>query len=461
VPSIQGVTFVFTRIPLLVIVALLFTVPSAWAQNWSFDARRIGLGSPGGGQNVGSTMIQEESKYRVIPLPFGLIQVFSDIDRLNPSTDEFDLVRGIELMASPLHYTFNRDTSTTGAGDFVVDVRNGDLSRDLNDYKGFIPVNQPASEGLYAGNWGGTIKVSRGPGAAFHGIYVGAGPYISTRTEPTVDDRLTHILSAAERVYEPNAQLTAADVTQFQAALAVTGGYRGRFALPSGVGLGSDREGVYVAFNYNYLKGFRYEDMDARLRLDTDRSGLLTVNLTLPPPLLISRTNASDGKGIALDFGVGAVISNWEFGVGANGISNHLDWSDVEQTPYFQRTLISVTGGADLIESVPVPVADVRVELPVDFKANVGYDVDRWAAVAEFGNGFNGQSFHGGGEYRFGRIDVRGGGVYSRALWNPAVGVGFNMSQRVGLDVALYSNSANVERKRNPALAFSIRLNRL
>jgi len=34
------------------------------------------------------------------------------------------------------------------------------------------------------------------------------------------------------------------------------------------------------------------------------------------------------------------------------------------------------------------------------------------------------------------------------------------MSPRTSLDVALYSNSANVERKRNPAIAVSLRFNR-
>ena len=71
-----------------------------------------------------------------------------------------------------------------------------------------------------------------------------------------------------------------------------------------------------------------------------------------------------------------------------------------------------------------------------------------------------GQIFHGGAEYRFGPIDVRGGAVYSRELWNPAAGVGFNIGPRISLDVALYSSSANVERERNPAIAVSLRFNR-
>ena len=61
---------------------------------------------------------------------------------------------------------------------------------------------------------------------------------------------------------------------------------------------------------------------------------------------------------------------------------------------------------------------------------------------------------------RFGTIDLRGGAVYSREMWNPAGGVGLHISPRVGADVALYSNSANIERKRNPSVAVSLRLNR-
>jgi len=435
-------------------------VNTASAQNWSFDARKVGLGSPSGGENLGSKMIEEEREYRSIVLPFGLIQVFRDFKKLNPSNDEFDLVRTIEFAAAPIHYTLGRDSSDSKADDFFVDIGNGELSRDLNDYKGFIPVNQPAFAGLTAPNWGKTFKVRQGSGGSFQGVYVGAGPYISMRTAPVIDERLISVLSVGERVYVPNAQLTASNTTQGQLAMAVAGGYRGRFAWPSGAGGGSDREGLYLAANYNYLHGFRYEDIDFRVRMDTDRVGLLTVNPLLPAPLFISRTNAESGTGMAIDTGVGAVVNNWELGFGANGLGNRLNWTDVQRTTYVNQSLVTGSGNGDLDEGLPVSVADVRVELPIDYRANVGYDVERWAAVAEFGRGFQGKSFHGGGEYRFGAVDVRGGAVYSREMWNPATGVGFNMSPRASLDLALYSNSANVERKRNPAVAVSVRFNR-
>lgn len=192
--------------------------------------------------------------------------------------------------------------------------------------------------------------------------------------------------------------------------------------------------------------------------MDTDGSGLLTVNPLLPPPLLVSRTSAESGTGMAIDIGMGAVVNHWAFGIGANGLGNRIDWSDAERTAYFHTNIL--TGAGDLIEGVAVPVGKVRVELPVDYRANVGYDVDRWAAMVEFGRGLQGTSFHGGGEYRRGAIDVRGGAVYSRELWNPAGGVGLNLSRRLSLDMAAYSHSANLERKRNPAIAVSVRFNR-
>jgi hypothetical protein len=278
------------------------------------------------------------------------------------------------------------------------------------------------------------------------------------RTVPTIDESLISILSPGAAVYLPNTALNATNTTEGQLALAIAGGYRGRFAWAPGVGGGTDRDGLYVAANYNYLHGFRYEDIDFRLRMDTDGAGLLTVNPLLPPPLFVTRTNAESGVGMAIDVGVGAVVNNWELGFGANGLGNRIEWTDVERTTYFHSNLVS--GDGDLTEGVPVPVGDVRVELPIDYRANLGYDVERWAAVAEFGRGYQGTSFHGGAEYRFGPIDLRGGAVYSRELWNPAGGVGFNMSDTASLDVAVYSNSANVERKRNPAIAVSLRFGR-
>lgn len=442
-------------------VVCLASATQASAQNWSFDARKVALGSPGSGENLASKMIEEESEYRAVVLPFGLIQVFRDFDRLDPTKEDFDVIRTMEYAASPIHYTFGRDAVTTGQvsrstalNNFVTDLRNAELNRDLNRYRGLAPANQPRAEGLASPNWGKTFKVRQGPAGAFHGIYVGAGPYLAMQTEVSFDQQLIDILGSETDVYVPNTALRLGNTTRGQMALAITGGYRGRFALPAGT---SDRDGIYVAANYNYLHGFRYEDVNLALRLDTDRIGLLTVNPVLPSPLVVRRDNATEGTGRAIDTGVGVVLNRWEVGFGVNGIANRIDWTNVERTTYSLGN--PFLGDSDFAESVPTFIGDAALTLPVDYRGNVGYRADKWSAIAEAGNGYGGTSFHGGYEYRFDALAVRGGGVYSREMWNPAGGVGINMGSRAAVDLAVYSNSANVERKRRAAVAVSLRFN--
>lgn len=448
------------RCALSLAVCVMFATP-ALAQNWSFDARKVALGSPGSGENLASKMIEEENEYRSIVLPFGLFQVFRDFDRLNPTKDNFDVIRTMEYAASPLHYTFGRDAVTAGQvngstalNNFVTDIRNATLSNDLNRYRGMAPSNQPRAEGLASPNWGKTIKVRQGPGGAFHGVYVGAGPYLAMQTDVNFDDKLISVLGSPVDVYLPNDQLRLGSATRGQMAMAITGGYRGRFALPSS---SSDRDGVYVAANYNFLKGFRYEDVNLALRLDTDRTGLLTVNPFLSSPLVVSRDNATSGTGRAIDLGVGVVRNHIEAGVGVNGIANRINWTNVERTTYSLGN--PFFGESDFVESLPSLVGDKALTLPVDVRGNLGYRADKWSAVAEGGKGYGGKSFHGGYEYRFSALAVRGGGIYSRQMWNPSAGVGINLGRRLAFDMAMYGNAANIERKRHPALAVSLRFN--
>ena len=108
---------------------------------------------------------------------------------MNPAENDFDLVRTIEYAASPIHYIFGRDSSDTGQ-QFVTDIRNGELSRDLNSYRGFSLPGSVSAEGLALPSWGGPSKLSQQPNGSFHGIYVGAGPYFSIKTDATIDPGL-------------------------------------------------------------------------------------------------------------------------------------------------------------------------------------------------------------------------------------------------------------------------------
>src|SRR4051812_8111029 len=146
-----------------------------------------------------------------------------------------------------------------------------------------------------------------------------------------------------------------------QAALAAVVGYRGRFGW-SGVGPGVRGDGVYIAANFNYLRGFAYENDVLRVNLATDRTGLISSPAS---NIDVVHQDATKGTGYAIDVGVGAVVDRLEIGVAANGLANRIDWTGITQTAYRLPNLLS--GNSSFLEGATTPVADTRVELPIDF----------------------------------------------------------------------------------------------
>lgn len=437
-----------------VMIALLVLAwaPAAVAQNWSFDAREIALGGAGGGGDIAADMIQEQREYRAIVLPFGLLQVLPHWHVFDPGDDRFDPVRAAQYAASPIHFIVGRDETQTGQL-FVTDVRNAQLRRDLNAYRGFVPAARVQESGLAAPTWGGTIRLAGDRDGSFHGVFIGGGPYLSTQTTTTVDEGLRTLLASETPVFSPTTTFRIDDSTTNQLALSIIGGYRGRFALAGSPG---GQNGLYVAANYRYLRGFLYEDFDLGLRLDTDSGGLLAVNPTATP-LMVTRRHASGGRGFAMDLGVGVVVDRLQFGLGINGLGNHITWQDADQRNYTIRSLLT---GGDFVESLPLPLGDIRVELPVDYRGHAAYQSDTFSGSIEVGRGIQGNTVRGGLEWGLGAVTLRGGARYVRERWEPRGGVGLNLSRRIALDLTAFSTSANFERKRQLAVASSIRIMR-
>ena len=241
-----------------------------------------------------------------------------------------------------------------------------------------MPTKKLTAEGLASPNWGKTIKFMKRSSGAFHGIYIGAGPYLSAKTVLDIDQNLIDVLASPTEV--PLTSLAGKsfsinDNSVGQLALAVTGGYRGRFAFAGRSGAAfSDREGIYVGANYHYLRGFRYEGADMMFRFDTEASGPSLGLLTILPstsPAVVNNFTSHSGSGFALDFGVAAVIDHFEFGFGANGVANRIEWKNMTGKRY---ELVSLTQGGDfekqgLPQALPFP----RVELPTAYIASGAY----------------------------------------------------------------------------------------
>ena len=429
---------------------ILAVASDSAAQSFTADARSVGMGGDGKNDNIAASMVAPAFDYAVIPIPLGLIQVLGELDAFNPTSDDFDPAYAIESASNPLHYNFGRRSGSSDDAQqrFMRDLLNGELSRDLTTYSGFRLPPTVSAEGLASQAFGKTFKFTRRESGAFQGLFVGAGPYLSFQTTADFDDRLIDIFENGTRY--ANSSLRIDNQSNVQLAMSIVFGYRARLELPSGSG---DRDGVYLAANYRYLKGFRYFEPDAAVRFDTDNAALLTVN-PLTTPFTVVDLEVKNGSGRAIDLGVQLVQGPWEFGGGVNGIANQIEWTDLTLKRFTLNSLI--TGGEFTEVEVATPLTSVTVELPVVTTGNVGYDAGDYAFRASVTRGFNGTSFHGGAERQFGSVAVRGGMRYSRDHWDPTYGFGFG--RRVALDVGFYSTHNNLQDKRQTSMAISVRI---
>ncbi len=433
---------------LLLSLSLIFTFAgAAAAQGIVMDARIVAMGGGGGNSpNIARKMVPPATRAEiVIPIPLGLIQTFKGgFDKFKPSSDGFDPLLAVETSGSALHYRFGADTGSTRT-EFVNDLVNGTVNPDLTTYKGFNIQESYESEGLLAPQFGKTFKFVKADDR-FHGLYVGIGPYLSYRTDADVDPRLADLLG--DGIRSTNASMFVRDASAAQVAGALTVGYRGRMPMGSSTG---DRDGVYLAYNFHYLKGFKYYQPDLEVRFNTDAAGNLAASAT---PFSLVSLEGKSGKGFASDVGIQFVRGNVQFGVGVNGIGNRINWSEFTQNTY---TLPSLTAGFDFAKTPgTAPFQELRVKLPVVKTANVGFEGGGWGATATATDGYNGKTFSGGLERQVGPVWLRGGGRHSRDHWDPTAGVGFGTD--VALDIALFGTHANFQDERQWALAASVRI---
>lgn len=436
------------------VVLLLLLIPSnAGAQGWTFDARKIALGGAGDG-DLASGLVPPRRPYHVVVMPFGIARVLGDKDAFDPGSRDFDPILLIEDVANPLHVLLNRQTNTAERA-FVNDIRNARLSRDLNAYRGFTPTETLSAEGLVDSTVGYTIRLSGKRSPAFHGIRIGAGPYLPVRSDNSIDPELIGLLGSTSPVVLRNTTLDLTSRTRGQAGVAIAGGYRGHLPWPDGSAFSESRDGLYIAADYDYIRGLAFADIDFAARLDTDANGLLTV-LPASVPLRFTRQSATSGSGHAVNIGAVAVAGPLEVGFGARGLGNSMTWSDLDSVTYSLRSLTS--GNSNFLESPTTTVPELTTTIPVEYRFHGAYHATAFSVLGDVRQGFNGTSVHAGVEARASALEFRGGLRYASDYWNPAAGVGLNLGSRMGIDVALFTTTANLERRRDKGVAASLRI---
>ena len=254
------------------------------------------------------------------------MKVLSDIRVFYPNREDFDLSRAIEFGTAPLHFVIGRSEDITAAS-FFRDLIQAQLQSDLNAYRqdGFDTPLKMSEEGLMAITWGHTFMLHESD-RSFQGIYVGAGPYLAAQGYGDFDAEFEKLLNSTTDRYVQSASMSLGGGEIDELALDITGSYRARFPVFAQDGPGASRNGMYVMANYHHLQGFRFDEFNAQLRLDTDPGGLLVPN---PPeaPFTLDWETSSKGIGLALDFGVAFAFNRWDFGAGVSGVAISRDGS--------------------------------------------------------------------------------------------------------------------------------------
>ena len=441
-------------LPLLLLAS---SASSAFAQNYSFDARRIGLGGAGGTPNVASKLVEQQRRYKSVLIPVGMVKMLSNVRVFYPNREDFDFSRAVEYASSPFHFVFGRQEDIT-VGSFFRDLVHAQLNSDLNTYReprdpGDSPMVTTA-DGLMDVTWGKEFKL-RQDDYSFQKIYVGAGPYYGSRAYANFDADLEQVLSSSGNRYIPSATLGVGGGETSQLALDVTGAYRARFPIFGKDRPTANRDGMYIAANYHHLQGFRLDRLRANLRLDTDTNGLLVPD---PPetPFALTWETSGSGVGLSLDFGVAFAIGRWDFGTGVSGLANRINWSDILHR---DLSLVNLRNGVDFVYvKLPRSKDTAHIEMPTTYTADFAYHWDTYSLYSEYSNGLGGVNFRTGLEYTgLKRIELRGAGRYSQGSWYPAAGVGVNLTRTFGVDAGFYGTKTFLETEPHVGMALSFR----
>jgi len=381
-------------------------------------------------------------------VPLGLLQLLKDREALRVGSGRFDPSLVLEYSAVPTHWVIGRQPSPPRAR-FIDDIRGARLSPDLNVYRGFKPAATLEGGGRLSPAFGKTFTVGRTPRIT-HQAFAGAGPYLTIETTGLFDERLVSLLGASSAAYLPDSSLRVGNQSTGQAAAQFTGGYRAQIA----VGPPSGTSRVELFADYNYLRGFRYEDVDIDLRIVTDASGLVAFDSPDHSALAIDRMTSTFGTGFSVDLAATAVFDRWRVAVRADGVGNHLDW---RQAWHRQYEMARLGGGADSLRTIELgPAGDVRVEVPVELRLQGAYRDAGWGAVAELENGFQGTTASAGLERRFSSVELRGGTRLVHGVVLPSAGISVRAG-RVWVDVGASVTMANIEQERNIIAATSLR----
>ena len=441
------------------LVALVATTGPAAAQ--AVDARRLGMGGiivseviGSATQNVAYRAVPKPGKgflgYNAIPLPLGLIQVLADPPEFDSANPNFNVFKIANLLSNT-PWTLQLIESEPLSSDIIIDVSQNSLAVDLGELQSLFP-NESIRYGV---SW-------QSPNFEFgtRNLFAGVRPQVDGRNSLDLDPALQQALGEGVP-FLPNTVYGAADEAQGQTAIAFTAGAALPLVPATDAPDGDPRRGgfaVYAGARLKYLSGVAFWRGDA---VGSFATGDTIFGSTTPVEAAYtayvrdaSNPKYGAGRGAGADLGVAMFVDRVEIGLGVSDVGSTITW---DRTDLRRMTYDSAT---DLNETVVIERdVEYKSRFPLIGSFNVAYRTGRMTFGGTLDRTSNERWIpRVGFETWAAAVPVRAGAYLDTyKLLQLTAGSGFKLG-RIGLDLALATNSRGITATRGLELAASLAL---
>ncbi len=451
-----------TKMSSLMIAVITCALLAGTAESQSLDARRLGMGGvvtsdvgdftssniafravPQGAPGTGTGSI---------PLPLGLIQYLSNHPVYDSKDSLFNIYKIANVLLNP-PLTIQLSRPREVSGDISIFIAQDSLRVDLADVKRVIPKNSMKQ---------GAVVHLMGIHRNFGKGFVQISPLIHLRNELTLDPKLRDALRDAVP-FTGNTRYGLTDEGRAQAAVSFQAGYAARalYRVPANEPSTDPRRNgataLYVGAAPKYLLGLAYGDAGGNGGATTGDTLFASgnpVTIDMNGETRDSGIGGSGGLGNGFGSDLGGVLywNSFEFGLGINDFGSQIHWNVTRRRHVYDNATNKFT------TTVVARDEKYTSRIPATTTLNAAKRVGRTTIAADIVAGDLRTTLHAGAEFWFGMFALRTG-LYrdQNQLAEFAGGAGYRFG-KLGLDLAIASNSRNISRERGAELSASLSL---
>gem|GEM_PF-1406400 len=431
------------------------------AEAQSLNARRLGMGgvltSDVGDQTGSNIAFRAVPKGTggsgSIPLPLGIIQYIADHPTFDSKDSTFNIYEVANVFLNP-PLTIKLWQPKEVTGDISVFVAQDSLMVDLADIKRVIPEHSMRIGGVY--HIGGF-------GKSFGKAFVQMGPLVHVQNSLELSDELRRALRDAVP-FTGNTRYGLTDEGRAQAAIAFQAGYAFRALHRPSAGESDSPDprrnhttALYVGAAPKYLWGIAYGDAHSVAGVTTGDtlfagSNPVTIDMDTQNRYAVLGGEGGSGSGFGSDVGTVLYYQNFELGVGLNDFGSQIKW----KTTVRRHTYDDATN--EFTTTVMARDEEFTSRIPVTATINAAKRIGRTTIAADIVTGDLRSSMHAGAEFWFGMFALRTGVFRDQNKMIQFAGGGGYRFGKIGVDLALSTNSRNIERERGGELSASLSL---